>query len=304
MARQLAVAIAEGLEQCDLLALGADQARHHHMKQEDRDQQEDRWQDRGLGALLIELLLEEAMRRLVVSGAGTGAAVAGESHVQGVDDAFPVGPRLKGQRELVEGAFHAVGVGQGRLVHPEDGVAPVVGDQVGRAGLVEKFGAQGDAAQRQAGAAAIDDCLDVVARNEPVGRGEGVAGYHLILAPGHWQLASQQVQAVEGRLATVGNRHQLATYRVGEVRYRQSHRAPHARLDEVDPGQALQALDEAQGSAGDVGEHLGEVVAGIEAGLGPGQRVEHRHREDQGHHPAADHHGDGQRLPLQSPEVA
>ncbi len=304
VAGQLPVAIAECLEHGQLLALGLDDAPHHHVEQEGRDREEDGRQHAGHQALLGQLLLEEAMGLLVVAGLGAGAAVAGQGQVQGVDHVFLAGPGLEGQGQAVEGPLHVVGIGQGALVHPHHGIAAVVRHQVGGRGLVEVFRAQGNAGKPKSRLAAIDDCLEGIARRQVVCLGEGVADHHLVVATGRRQGAGEELQAVQGRLAAVGNRHQQAADGVGEAGHGQAHRGPDPGLDLVDPRDLLQPWHQPRGGALDVGEDLGEVVTGVEAVPGSRQRLQGGDGEDQRHHAAGDHHGDGQGLALEAPEVS
>lgn len=150
MKRQLVVAVAEGLEHGKRFALGENDATHHDMQQKCRYGQEDRGQDGGLGTLLAEFLLEETVRLLVVPGLGAGGAVAVQQPVEPVADAGHIGPGLNADQQLVEGAVHAEGLGQGAFVQPQRGVAQVVGQQIGRCCLVDHFRAARDAADLQA----------------------------------------------------------------------------------------------------------------------------------------------------------
>ncbi len=167
------------------------------------------------------------MRLLIMAGLGAGRAVAVQQPVEPVADAGHIGPGLNADQQLVEGAVHAEGLGQGAFVQPQRGVAQVVGQQIGRCCLVDHFRAARDAADLQARVAPIDDRDDRIVRLQAVSAGKSVAYHRLVGTPGFRQAAGQQVQPVEQRLTPIRDRQGQAAYRLVEAGHVQAQRCTH-----------------------------------------------------------------------------
>jgi len=113
-----AVAVPEGREGGDLLALKAQEAREDKVDEEGGDGEEDGGGDGRLTAELAELLLDPAGRGVALAAVGAHRPVGVEDGVDGGDDAGAGGSAREAEAEVVEGALHAEGRLHGRAAHP------------------------------------------------------------------------------------------------------------------------------------------------------------------------------------------
>ncbi len=135
----LPIAVAEGLEQADVRALGRDQAPQDHVGQEGRDQQEDRRQHPRNGRQLLDLVHHKPVRELVGAGDSTDAAVALEDPVELLDHRIGIDAARELQRHVIEGFLEIEGRRQRVAVHPQHTEAPVVGHQRSRPEAVDEL---------------------------------------------------------------------------------------------------------------------------------------------------------------------
>ncbi len=129
MGRHLGVAVAESLQDPDLLALDVDQAREHGMQEIGGDEDEHRRDDGPDRPQLLELAVEEGVALVVLAVVGPQAPVAVEELVERVDHVLA--RRSVGERHarLVEGALEVEGRLEGLALHPEHAVAAIVRHQ-------------------------------------------------------------------------------------------------------------------------------------------------------------------------------
>lgn len=93
MRDQRRVVVAHGLRCRDLLTLRRDLAAQHDVEQEGRDREENRRCQRADDLPLVDLLRQDAVRKLFVATAGFRSAVTREQAVEGVDHRALVAPR-------------------------------------------------------------------------------------------------------------------------------------------------------------------------------------------------------------------
>ena len=176
------VRVAERLERRDLLPLAVDRARHDHVDQKRRHAQEDRRREQPHVLVLVDLVLDELVRDLVLAVVGAQAAVGFDQLVDPLDDVGDVGAAHQRDRQVVERAVQVVGHRQRLFVHPQHAEVAVVGHHVARLDLVDVLGRQHDADDPQLLHPAVDDRGDVVADSQVVGVDERLAGQHFVVA--------------------------------------------------------------------------------------------------------------------------
>lgn len=103
------VGIAERLQSRDLLALDLHQPSHDDMQEKTGDAEEDQRHDDRHGALLGQLILDEAMRGMVAPGDRATAAIGLEQPVHLRHHGRRVGLRREPDDEIVEGPAHVEG---------------------------------------------------------------------------------------------------------------------------------------------------------------------------------------------------
>ena len=184
MAGHLAVAVSEGLERPDLLALATDDASDDDVQEEGRHRQEEGRHAQGVRSQLGELVLEEESRLLVGACDGSQSAVALEDAVHACEHGGDVGVRRDAQRDVVERALEVEGRCEGPAGHPEHAEATVVGDQGPRTqgvGVLRRERRPDDA---QHFVPAVQDGAQPRVLVQATGLGERFAHEHLAPAPG------------------------------------------------------------------------------------------------------------------------
>ncbi len=298
------VGIAESLEQPDLRALRAHQAREHRVEQEGRHRQEQR-RDPGRGDLdLAELVGEEPVRDLVAPGIGAQPAVRLEQAVEAIDDVLRHRAGRQRERHVVERSVHLERRGEGRTAHPQHAEVAVVGKHDARADLVDVLGRQREPDDRELRPAAVQYRADRVAHAQAVGLGEGPARDRLVVAAGLDVAARAQCKVVEHRLAPRRDRHQPPGRRLGQAGHVQRHVGHDARVDRRDAGNRADALRQRLRRPFQVREHVGEAVARVVVVLGDDQRVVGAAHRDECRDAAGDDQRGRDHLPAQVPELA
>ena len=163
---------AQRLQGGDLFALGRHQPSKHDIQEECRDGEEDDGNGDRHDLLLIEFILEEAVRRLIPAGDGTDRTVRLEQPVEFIDHLFRVGARDERHDGVVEGAFHIEGRLRRAAVDPENGVEPVVRDRYPRLHRIDVFRRQRDRRDMKALKAPVQHHRHIGAELHPVGLGK------------------------------------------------------------------------------------------------------------------------------------
>src|SRR6516165_4497615 len=100
---------AKRLEGCDLLALRGDKPAQGDIEEERGDGEEDIWNGRRSHPLLVELVLEKAVRRLIAALESAERPIRFEKPIDLVDCVLGVGSWSERNDRIVEGAFHREG---------------------------------------------------------------------------------------------------------------------------------------------------------------------------------------------------
>lgn len=300
----LPVAVAEGLHQADLAAIGGDQAAQHHVAEEGGHRQEDGRQDGRHGLLHVDLVHQEPVGDLLGPGDGAGAAVAFQQLVEAFDHILRIGAVEQTQAEIVEGAVEIVGRLQRLAADPHDAEAVVVGHQGAGSDGVDILRREGDADHGEGAQVAVHQCLEAVAGLHAVGVGEGLAQHHLIRMAGAYQAAFPQHQLIEARLSALRDGDQLADHRLLEALDGESGEILDPMVDGAHPGDGADLLDQPLRRPLDAGEDLAEALPLVVGFGGLGQGLQGGEGHHQHRHPGGDDDRDGQHLPPQLPEIA
>jgi hypothetical protein len=186
--------------------LDPDEPREDGVQEERRHAEEDRRHHARLHRDLIELGHQVPVRELVLPRVGAEPAVGREQIVEPVDHLALVGPVREGQRDAVEGAVEVEGEAEGVLVHPDDAVAPLVGDDLAAAHGEYELWRERDARDVQRREAPVDDGGDRVAGSELVRVGERLVDQHLVGVRGIEVEAAPEDGAVQARDAAPRHR--------------------------------------------------------------------------------------------------
>ena len=168
MGRDVAVTVAEGLEESDLAAFDRNQTRKHHPGEQCGDQEKHRRQDARQRAQLLDLVHEEPVRQLVGTRVGPHAAVAAEHVVEALDDGLRIGATQERNAHLVEGAFEAKRALQRLTTQPDHAESPVVGHERAGRDRIHVFGRERDANHRELTPSTVHDRPQPVAHPEAV----------------------------------------------------------------------------------------------------------------------------------------
>ncbi len=298
------IAVTEGLERGDLLALQTDQAADDDVEQKRGDAEKNHRENGGGGLLLFQLLGQEAARQLVLARVGADASVRLQEFVEPVDDVLFVGTLLQRQRNVVESAVHVVGGGQRLARGPQNSVTRVVGKQCARRDLINVFGRHRQRDDIELLAPAVDRRVQIVSGSEPVRVGELEAEQDFVVAARLEQPSLAQVDLVQQSAAFVGQRYQVAADRIVETGDVDADVSDHAGFDLVDAGNLGDALGQRQRRALERCENLREVMLAVVTRARFEQRIERAQRHDENADAADDDQRDREHLHAQVPQFA
>ena len=193
----IGIAVTEGLERGDLLALGADQSRDHHIEQKRRHAEEDHREGAAHLFELFELFGQKPVRGLIDAPVSTETAITFQHRVELVDDVVFARAAGECERDIVEGAVHVVGRRQRIVRHPQHAEAREVREDRMRRDLIDEFRRQRDADDGELFALAVDDHAEAVAGLETVRLGEGIADDDFVGAIRIQQSSGAQIQTIE-----------------------------------------------------------------------------------------------------------
>ena len=166
--RDVAVAVAEGLQQADLRALHGDEPSHHHVREERGHREEHGGQDGRERPMLRDLAHQEPVRDLVGPRVRPDAAVAREQAIHAIDHGLRVRAPEQCEADVVERPVEVIRGLQGFVAHPQHAETLVVRHQRSRPDRVDVLRRQRDAYYGQHPPAAVDDGPQLVADFEPV----------------------------------------------------------------------------------------------------------------------------------------
>ena len=297
------LAVAQRLEQADLLAFERDHARQRHVDEKGRHEQEDRRHDTAQRIELAQLRVKEGVAQLVFACDGPRAAVAREPVIDGLDRLGLRRAWHQLDRHVVEGAIKIEQRSERLLGHPDDGEAPVVGHQIAGAKRVDEFRRQRETHDLERPLAAVDECLEGAAEPHLVRKREGFVDGHLVRMLPRRQAPLAQVHAVEAGRLEVRDREHAARGGLGQAFDVEECQLRDARFGRSDARDLLQPLADQGRRTPDLGEDVGEIV---ELVVGPARLVQraigaarhHEGRDAGGHHQC-----DGERLRPHAQEI-
>lgn len=191
----------------------------------------------------------------------------------------PIGQEL--QRDRREGTVEIVSGGKGPFGHPYNGETAVVGHAIARAQGVDKLGRISRAHDLQLVLASIENGRKARSRREPVGFGEAVRHHHFLFARGLRQASTAEVELVQARLATLGQRDELTGGWRGELGNIEQRQLDNAAFG---GGNARNLRDLGQqrlGGAPCQGEDVGELQSFIVGDAGFLERIQRTDRHHQ-----------------------
>ena len=116
------IGVTERFEYGNLLALRADRPAHDDIQQKSSDANEDCGKDLRAPPEGFELLIQEAMRDLVLAGVSAETAVTLDDRIDTCDDIAHLGIRAKRHDTIVKRPIHIIRLAECLAPHPEDAV--------------------------------------------------------------------------------------------------------------------------------------------------------------------------------------
>jgi hypothetical protein len=274
------VAVAERLERGDLRALQRQRPGQRHVEDERGDQQEDQRQQEAEALELRELVLHRPVRQLQGPRDGPKPAVRLQYPIDVGDHLVNPGVGRQSEHHVVEAAFHVERGGQRQFVDPEDAEAFVVRHQFARPDAVDVLGRERHANDGQVAQTAIDHRRYPVARFEPVGNHEPLAGQHFVGSAGLDPAAAPQEQIVEPRPPIRRDRDQPAAGRLVDLRQIQRHAGNDSGFERRDARDGADLAGHSLRRPLERGEDVGEALALVVGALGRPQGLEVRQVHD------------------------
>ena len=293
--RDVAIRKAERLEDGDLVALQREQAREHGVGHEGGDAEEDEREAEGEDGEHADFVRHADVRRMIRTTVRAASTVAEEQAIQFGDDGMFTRAGREREHDGVERAVEIVGVGELLVGHPENAVGAVVRQGGAGARFEDVFRREHDAGEARLLEAAVDDHRDGVAGLEMVRLGEGFANEDFAATTGLQPFAGAEEEAVQLRLAKIGNGTDEAGGGLVEAGDVERDLDGDARLDGGDTGNFADAFGERERGALKSGKDVGEAVGAVVFFPRALQRMDEAARHDEHGQPARHHerHRDG-----------
>ena len=279
--RHLRRAVAEGLENCHLVTLGADQPLEHHVQQEGSHTQENGGEQPRHHAQLPEFLFQKVVGELVGPSDRATATVARQNAIHGIDGLAFVGARRQPGHDLVEGSSHIQGGRQRAPWHPDDGVALVVGKHGARLDLVQVLRRNRNADDLEPLRMAVHRGAQTAARFQSVRLRKRVADQHFVVRERRRHAPGAQIQAVERRRARIRQRDHSSLNRFVEAGHLQLGGSQYTRLHFGNAGRFGNPRSHGFGRTLESGPQISKAVVLIQPRTRVAQRIERGLRHDQ-----------------------
>ena len=180
------IAVAEGLQHADDLALASHAASQHQVQQEGRGTEENERHDGRVHLQLVELVLDEPVRQLLVAPVRADAPEVGQPAVQRGDDIAGRCVRLQRHGQVIERALQSGQRRQLAVVHPRDRVPSVVRQEAARRDGVDELRRVAGPDDDRIDHASVDDHPQPVAGVQPPCHGEGRADDQFLATRCRW----------------------------------------------------------------------------------------------------------------------
>ena len=287
----------------DLFALGGHQPSKHDIQEECRHPEEDDGDGDRHDLLLIEFILEEAVRRLIPAGDGADRTIRLEQPVEFIDHLLRVDAGNERHDGVVEGAFHIEGRLRRAAVDPENGVEPVVRDRYPRLHRIDIFRRQRDGRDMKALKAPVQHHRQFAAECHRVGLGKRLVDRGVLRDARLRRAASTHMQSRQRLIAGMRQRHHARRNRQRRRWPIQDYVPDDAGLDRGDPGNLPELRHHRKRRALQRDEHLREAGACVEAITPCTQGAIGRYRSDKDGHAGRDHQRNRDHLAAHGPDI-
>ena len=295
---------AQRLGDADLGPLQLDDPHHRCVQKKERHAQEDGRHEDTDGAKLLELARDESMRVLPAAIMNIGAGVRRQQTGKRFGHGGGRCVRVEPDGKIVEPIGQTEGRRQFRALHPDNGEATVVGDDLSRSERKNVFGRESDAGNREDPLVSADRQGEPTACPKTVGHRKAFVDHDLPRTIGRGTSALAQGEGVDLRIVVLRQRYQPAGDRLVEAIDRDRAIADDPRRHRRHARDPADGLDKRQGRLRNRGEQVGESLAPVVILARGVERTLHAERHAHGGRSARQHEDDTQRLAAERPQIA
>ncbi len=253
------------LQRGNLLALDHHDPPQSAVEQERRNPEENERNRNRHHLLLVQLVLEEAVRRLISPLDGADRSVLFKQPVQFIDNRLRIGARRQRNDGVIEGCLHIEGGFRRTAVDPKDRIEPIVGNRQARLDGIDIFGRKRDAGDVESFHLPVEQDADVVSGVHSVDFRERFVNRCSSRRARLGRRATAQMKPGEPFVARTAERHHPRRHRLGCCRPIDDDLTNDAGLNRGNAGNCFQLRDDRQRCPLETHEDLREPRSRVEA---------------------------------------